>query len=197
MNTNVGMNSFNQSEHSRSKDDTMSDITYAFYEKYHIGEISAITGMLSLSIQSIITIFLFDNSSTNSIELSVLYNGFGMLFISLVIPLLGGNQRILFVAKDTKPYNTAEWISLLVIAILSVVMVSIRFLALKYAGATIESLIFTSEIVFAYAAQVILFGSVPAMLSIIGSLCIVIACFIVPFEKAVIAWSPKGCKPFL
>ena len=195
-NEKVKFNASNHTKPSRPENYEMTDSNSAFYQRYYIGEISAITSMLCLSVLSVITIFLYENSTTNSTEKSVLYSGFGILFVSLIIPFLGGNQRILFAAKDTKPYNTLEWITLLAIALVSVVMVFTRFLALKFVGATIENFIFTSEIVFGYVAQVIFFGAIPDISSIIGSLCIMIACFIVPLEEVVIVRLPIRWQPF-
>ena len=179
------------------ENNTVLSMTQEVCEKYHIAEISAITSMLSLSILSIITTFLYKNSSTNSTEQSVLYSGIGILFLSLVTAFLGGNQRILFAAKYTKPYNTLEWMVLVMIAIASVVMVFMRFFALKLIGATIENFIFTSEIVFGYEAQVVFFGAIPDNMSIVGSLCITLSCLIIPIEELVISQFPKRVQRYL
>ena len=181
----IEVNTTNQSTLISSENNNTSDIKREIYDKYPIGEIFAITSMLALSCLNIITTLLFKNSSTNSTELSVLYSGFGILLISFIVPFFDGNQWILFTTSNTTPYNTWEWISLVGVAIANVIMVFMRFLALKFVGATIENFIFTSEIVFGYVAQVVFFGAVPDTKSIIGSLLITFACAMVPFEEKI------------
>ena len=192
-----GSNITNQSSPRSLENEDISNMYQENNEKLRVGEIAAITSMLSLSFLNIMTTLLYKNSSTNSIELSVLYSGFGILSTSFIFTWLSENQLMLFPPKYTNPYNNWQWTGLIVIAIASVLMVFMRFLALKLIGATIENFIFTSQIVFGYEAQVVFFGIVPDNMSIMGSLCITLACLIVPVEEVIISQFPRSFQRFL
>ena len=193
-----GWNIMNQTSPRSIENENISNVIFEeINEKLDVGKIAAITSMLSISFLNIITTLLYKNSSTNSTELSVLYSGFGILLTSFIVTWFNENQLMLFPPKYTNPYNNWQWTGLIVIAIASVVMVFMRFLALKLIGATIENFIFTSQIVFGYEAQVFFFGIIPDNKSIMGSLCITLACLIVPVEEVIISQFPRSFQRFL
>ena len=192
-----GWNIMNQTSPRSIENENISYMYQEINEKLHVGEIAAITSMLSLSFLNIITTLLYKNSSTNSTELSVLYSGLGILLTCFIVTWLGENQLMLFPPKYANPYNKWQWTGLIVIAIASVLMVFMRFLALKLIGATTENIISTSQIVFGYEAQVVFFGVIPDNMSIMGSLCITLACLIVSAEEVIISQFPRSFQRLL
>ena len=193
-----GWNIMNQTSPRSIENENISNVIFEeINEKLDVGEIAAITSMLSLSFLNIITTLLYKNSSTSSTELSVFYSGFGILLTSFIVTWLSENQLMLFPPKYKNPYSIWQWTGLIVIAIASVLMVFMRFLALKLIGATTENIISTSQIVFGYEAQVVFFGVIPDNMSIMGSLCITLACLIVSAEEVIISQFPRSFQSLL
>ena len=158
--------------------------------------LSAIISMCSLSIVFVISTFLYQNKSTESVDTIVLYNGLGQLLVSVIAPIFGGRSRIFFPTGQESPYDTWDWIFLSIIALTSIAAIFTRFLALKYIGPTTASFVRTVDIVLTYFAQIIFFHAIPTSLSILGAFFILFVCVVIPFEKKIVSLFPEKLQPF-
>jgi drug/metabolite transporter (DMT)-like permease len=143
---------------------------------YYYGVMAALLCTVSIGTLRVVLKILTLNNSTSSFELPLLYGGFGCLIVSLLVPLFGGNQKIIFPSPQVEQYGIWEWLSLSIVVVLGIINFCLRFKAIKLIGPVIYGFICTSEIILAYFIQTTLFDTVPYISSLIGSGCIAIAC---------------------
>ena len=127
-----------------------------------------------------------------------LYQGFGGLIVSFLLPLIyNGHQRIILPLDGTQSYSVNSWISLVIIGILFSSATFTRFASIRYNGPIVFSFLLTSEIVLSYLAQILFFGLIPDLKSVIGAIFITIACIFIPFEEHFISLVPVQIQQFL
>ena len=165
-------------------------------QNYLFGALSAIASMVGLSIWSIISTFLYQNQSTNSVDMSMLYGGLGQFTVSFVIAMVGGHSRLFFPPNEENQYGLWELFTLFVIALTSIAAVFTRYNAVKFIGPTTFSFIRTANIVITYIAQIIFFHAVPNYTSIIGAFFIMIVCAMITCEKRIVSFLPEKIQPF-
>ena len=161
------------------------------FDNYYIGAFAALTAMFSAAAMRTTMKILVQNKSTSSFGVPLFYNSFSNLIVSVVLPVFGGNQRILFPSSDVENYDVGQWVGLFAVAIIGVVQYSTRFMAIKLISPTLVSFIRTSEIVLSYVIQVVILGIKPNATSLIGSGLVMIACVGVIFEQ----WTVEKLNP--
>ena len=164
----------------------------------YVGSLFAFFSMIGSSSMKIITTVLYRNESTSAPEMISLYQGFGGLIVSFVLPLIyKGNQRIILPLDETPNYSAKNFISLFIIGILFSLATFTRFASIRYNGPIVFSFLLTSEIVLSYLAQILFFGLIPDLKSVIGAIFITIACIFIPFEEHFISFFPVQIQEFL
>jgi drug/metabolite transporter (DMT)-like permease len=166
------------------------------YANAWFGPVSAMISMFSLAIVFVISTFLYQNKSTESVDTTVLYNGLGQLLVSVIATMFGGRSRLFGPSSQETPYDTWDWICLSIISLTSIAAIFTRFLALKYIGPTTASFVRTVDIVLTYFAQIIFFHAIPNSLSILGAFFILLVCVVIPFEKTFVSFIPEKLQPF-
>ena len=141
------------------------------------------TAMLSSAAMRTVMKMLVQNTSTSSFGVPLFYNSFANLMVALVLPVFRGNQRILFPSLDVENYDVWQWVGLTSVAIIGVTQYSTRFMAIKLISPTLVGFIRTSEIVLAYAIQLVVLDTKPDATSLIGSGLVMVACIGVIFEN--------------
>ena len=153
------------------------------FKYYNIGAIAALAAMLSSAAMRTVMKMLVQNKSTSSFGVPLFYNSFANLMVALVLPVFRGNQRILFPSLDVENYDVWQWVGLASVAIIGVTQYSTRFMAIKLISPTLVGFIRTSEIVLAYAIQLVVLDTKPDATSLIGSGLVMVACIGVIFEN--------------
>ena len=154
--------------------------------------------MIGSSSVKILTTVLYRNKSTSAPEMLSLYQGLGGLIVSFVLPIIyQGNQRIILPLDETQTYSVKSWISLFIIGILFSLASFTRFASIRYNGPIVIGFLLTSEIVLSYLAQILFFGLIPDLKSVLGAIFITIACIFIPFEEYFISFFPVPIQKFL
>ena len=168
-----------------------SKINSSQFEYYYMGGIAALTAMFSSAALRTAMKMLVQNKSTSSFGVPLFYNSFANLMVALVLPVFRGDQRILFPSLDVENYDVWQWVGLISVAIIGVTQYSTRFMAIKLISPTLVSFIRTSEIVLAYAIQLVILDTKPYATSLIGSGMVMVACIGVIFES----WATVKLNP--
>ena len=158
---------------------------------YYFGVAAALICMVDSAIFRILMKTLVSNKSTNSFGLQLFCTSLANLVFALILPAVGGNQRILFPSADVAKYEMWQWVGIFVVAIISVNYAWMRVKAIRLISPTLVSFIRTLEIIIAYVIQVTILQTKPYATSLIGSGLIVIACIAVILEEFVIS----KCRP--
>jgi drug/metabolite transporter (DMT)-like permease len=124
---------------------------------------------------------LFENRSTRSTELINLYQGFGGFLVSLVSSII--DQKSQLISQEIVLISLESWAGMMATAISCNIAVASTNFALIYTGPVLVSFVRVFVIIVAYFIQVIFFNQVPLMVSIVGSVCVVVAVIILPIEQ--------------
>ena len=154
---------------------------------YYTGAIAALVCMMSTATYRIMMKVLVQNKSTSSFAIPLFYVSIAILIAASVIPVFGGDQRILFPSKMVNKYDNWQWIFLFVATILGIAQHITHFEASRLISPTLASFIRSSEIVVSYIVQTTLFNTEPSLTSLIGSGLVMIACIGVVLENWVIS----------
>ena len=165
---------------------------------YMIGTVFALLSMVGASSLKIISTILYRNKSTSHAEMYTLYHGFGGLIVSIIVPLVyKGNQRIVLPQNDVQTYSLLGWISLFLLGFLFTIATFTSYSSIKFVGPIVVSFLRTSEIAISYFAQILFFGQIPDIISVLGGLLITIACICIPFEELAKSLFPVQIQKFL
>ena len=83
---------------------------------------------------------------------------------------------IMFYSSHVDQYTTESWFGLCIIANIGVIKGFVRVYAITFVGPVTVSFVDTTEIIVSYLADFIFFGTMPCLLQMFGSTCIIIAC---------------------
>ena len=160
------------------------------YYNYYLGLISSFTCMICMAVTRILTKRLLRNKSTSSPYMLAMYAGIGCIITSLILPVFGGNQRIVFPSGQVEQYDALSWVGMSVFAILGVPKILLRFMSIDLVGPIIESFVLATEIVLSYLVQILYFGDVPYLSTVVGAICVILSCGTIIFEEDVVTMMP-------
>ena len=148
--------------------------------EYYFGACMAFASSITGAFHYVIVGRLFKNSTSNSSVLLAFYGGFGGLLILLPAAYLDKDQRIL--SLSIGDISSSTWIQLSTVAVLGLVGFVTVNASIKKIKPLYVSFVGVSEIVFAYLAQIVVFGVVPNLFGIIGSIIVVLTVCVLPLE---------------
>ena len=149
---------------------------------YIYGISAALLASFSRGCQATTISYLHKNKSTKSANLIGLYSGLGGLIIPLIALLFNIHQFVEF-NKNTDAITESGLICIGIFGALGTFML---IKSIELIGSVLESFCRTSDIIIAYAIQVILFQEEINLFSFLGSVFIIGSIMLMAAEKVVV-----------
>ena len=160
--------------------------------KYYFGATMAFSSSIAGAFHIVIVGRLFKNSTTHSAFLLAFYGGLGALLSALPAAFLNHGQHLFSASIASIPKTT--WAALFAVASLGIIGFVAVNLAIKKTNPVFSSFVASIEIVFAYVAQIVVFGMMPDALGIVGSIIVVVVVCSLPFMERLSEKSNIGTK---